>query len=48
MIINEKKLAERDLKRDVWQETLDAVREQLGSIKGNLADTIIKGREERA
>ena len=27
--------------------TLDAVREQLGSIKGNLADTIIKGREER-
>jgi len=27
--------------------TLDAVREQLSSIKGNLADTIIKGREER-
>jgi len=27
--------------------TMDAVREQLGSIKGNLADTIIKGREER-
>jgi len=28
--------------------TLDAVREQLSSIKGNLADTIIKDREERA
>ena len=27
--------------------TLDAVREQLSSIKGNLADTIIKDREER-
>ena len=27
--------------------TLDAVREQLSSIKGSLADTIIKGREER-
>lgn len=27
--------------------TLDAVREQLSSTKGNLADTIIKGREER-
>ncbi len=27
--------------------TLAAVREQLSSIKGNLADTIIKGREER-
>ena len=27
--------------------TLDAVREQLSSIKGNLSDTIIKGREER-
>jgi len=27
--------------------TLDAVRKQLGGIKGNLADTIIKGREER-
>ena len=27
--------------------TLDAVRQQLGGIKGNLADTIIKGREER-
>ena len=27
--------------------TLDTVREQLSSIKGNLADTIIKGREER-
>ncbi len=26
---------------------LDTVREQLSSIKGNLADTIIKGREER-
>ena len=28
--------------------TLDAVREQLSGIKGSLADTIIKGREERA
>ena len=27
--------------------TLDAVRQQLSGIKGNLADTIIKGREER-
>ncbi len=27
--------------------TLDTVRRQLSSIKGNLADTIIKGREER-
>ena len=27
--------------------TLDAVREQLSGIKGSLADTIIKGREER-
>ena len=27
--------------------TLDTVRKQLSSIKGNLADTIIKGREER-
>ncbi len=27
--------------------TLDAVRQQLGGIKGNLADTIIKSREER-
>jgi hypothetical protein len=27
--------------------TLDTVREQLSSIKGNLADTVIKGREER-
>ena len=27
--------------------TLNSVREQLSSIKGNLADTIIKGREER-
>jgi len=27
--------------------TLNTVREQLSSIKGNLADTIIKGREER-
>ena len=29
------------------QMTLDKVREQLSSIKGNLADTIIKGGEER-
>ncbi|MBE9530062.1 MAG: hypothetical protein IMF00_02215 [Proteobacteria bacterium] len=27
--------------------TLNAVRQQLSGIKGNLADTIIKGREER-
>ena len=27
--------------------TLNSVREQLSSIKGNLSDTIIKGREER-
>lgn len=27
--------------------TLDAVRQQLSGIKGNLADTIIKSREER-
>ncbi len=27
--------------------TLDVVRQQLSGIKGNLADTIIKGREER-
>jgi len=27
--------------------TLDAVREQLSGIKGNLSDTIIEGREER-
>ncbi len=27
--------------------TLDIVREQLSSIKGNLADIVIKGREER-
>ncbi len=27
--------------------TLDTVRKQLSSIKGNLADTIIKGREDR-
>ena len=27
--------------------TLKAVRQQLSGIKGNLADTIIKGREER-
>ena len=27
--------------------TLDAVRQQLSGIKGNLADTIIKDREER-
>ena len=27
--------------------TLDAVRQQLSGIKGNLADTIVEGREER-
>ena len=27
MVMNEKKLIERDSKRDVWQETLEAVRE---------------------
>ncbi len=27
--------------------TLDAVRQQLSGIKGSLADTIIKDREER-
>ena len=26
MAMNEKELIERDLKRDVWQETLDAVK----------------------
>ena len=26
MVMNEKELIERDLKRDIWQETLDSVR----------------------
>ncbi len=26
MVMNEKKLIERDMKRDIWQETLDSVR----------------------
>jgi len=36
MVIDENKLVERDLKRDVWQETLDAVR----SIKAGNIGTI--------
>jgi len=35
-------MAEADTKM-----TLDAVREELSGIKGNLSDTIIEGREER-
>ena len=36
MMMNENELVERDLKRDVWQETLDAVR----SIKAGNVGTI--------
>ena len=39
MTMNEKELVERDLKRDVWQETLDAVRD-IKSGKVGHAETI--------
>ncbi len=36
MVMNEKDLIERDLKRDVWQETLDAVRDIKAGKVGNV------------
>ncbi|MDA3877890.1 MAG: helix-turn-helix domain-containing protein [Halothiobacillus sp.] len=39
MVMNEKELIERDLKRDVWQETLDSVK-AIKSGKVGAVDTI--------
>ncbi len=36
MVMNEKDLAERDASRDVWQETLDAVRDMKAGKVGNI------------
>ncbi len=36
MVMNEKELFERDLDRDVWQETLDAVRSIKSGKTGNI------------
>lgn len=48
MAMNEKELIERDLKRDVWQETLDAVRSikagKVGAVRTVKLPTVVEAR----
>lgn len=50
MVMNEKELIERDLERDVWQETLDSVRSiksgKTGQIKTVEISSAIEARQK--
>ncbi len=50
MVMNEIELIERDLKRDIWQETLDAVRDikagKVGHVKTVELPPVIEARQK--
>ena len=50
MTMNEKELVARDLKRDVWQETLDAVRDiksgKLGHVESVELPAVVEARQK--
>ena len=50
MIMNEKDLVKRDAKRDVWQETLDAVRDlkagNIGHIETVAIPAVVEARQK--
>ncbi len=50
MVMNEKDLIERDLKRDVWQETLDAVRDikagKVGHVQTVEVPPVVEARQK--
>jgi len=50
MVMNETDLIERDLKRDIWQETLDAVRDikagNVGHVKTIELPAIVEARQK--
>jgi putative transcriptional regulator len=50
MVMNENDLIERDLKRDIWQETLEAVRDikagKVGSVRTVELPPVIEARQK--